>query len=137
LECSGVTRAIVSGALHGATQERVSKNDNAFCTFTVTEKVNGSTRWWKGVAFNKDVIDALKDLSAGSLVALAGEIDCEVWSPDDGRPPRLTWKITVDGLLTARKPYKAPSGRETVAPDPGGKPNHPRFGGPLNDDIPF
>ena len=136
-----MTRAILTGALHGAVQERVSKNDNAFCTFTVTEKVNGATRWWKGVAFNADVIDALKDLSAGSPVALAGEIDCELWTPEDGREPRLNWKIAVDGVLTAQRPPKTASGRETAAqPQDDRRPKLASAGAPgrtLDDDIPF
>lgn len=109
-----MTRAIVSGALHKSAEERTSKAGNPFSTFTVTEKFNGATRWWKGVAFNEEVISALKDLSAGSPVALAGEIDCELWTPEDGREPRLSWKITADAVLSAKAKPKQRTGREVA-----------------------
>jgi hypothetical protein len=52
---------------------------------------------------------------------VAGEIDAELWTPEDGREPRVNWKVTADAVLTAqpkRKP-KAANGRETAA-DTGG-----------------
>ena len=44
-------RAIVSGAVHKAAEERTSKAGHQFATFTIRENVNGSTRWWRVVAF--------------------------------------------------------------------------------------
>lgn len=118
-------RAVVSGALHRAAEERVSKARKPFATFTLRENANGSTRWWKAVAFDGEVIAVLKDLSAGEPIAIAGEIDAELWTPEDGRERRLSWKVTADAVLTARKPPKAAAGRETLkrssaAPDTGG-----------------
>ena len=59
-------RAIISGALHKAAEERTSKAGNQFATFTIRENVNGSTRWWRVVAFNESVIEAIKELAVGS-----------------------------------------------------------------------
>jgi Single-strand binding protein family len=133
-----MTRAIVSGALHKSAEERTSKAGSPFSTFTVTEKVNGATRWWKGVAFTDAAISILTEMAVGEPISVAGEIDCELWTPDDGRPPRLNWKITVDGVLSAHKP-KPVNGRETAAKswaasDQGSKPVHAST---LDDAIPF
>jgi single-stranded DNA-binding protein len=101
-------RAIVSGAMHKAAEERTSKAGNQFATFTIREKVNGSTRWWNVVAFNEIAIEALKGLAVGDPIAVSGEFDCELWTPEGGGESRLSWKITADAVLSTRaKPKKA------------------------------
>jgi single-stranded DNA-binding protein len=96
-------RAIVSGALHKAAEERISKAGKQFATLTLRENVNGSTRWWKAIAFDEGAIAVLKELSAGAPIAVAGEIDAEIWTPEDGSSPRVSWKLTVDAVLSARR----------------------------------
>jgi hypothetical protein len=99
-------RAIVSGALHKAAEERTSKAGKPFATLTIRENVNGSTRWWKGIAFDEGAIAVLKELPAGSPIAVVGEIDAEIWTPEDSSSPRMSWKLTVDAVLTARRREK-------------------------------
>jgi single-stranded DNA-binding protein len=107
-----MTRALVSGALRKAAEERISKSGKPFATFTIRENVNGSTRWWRGVAFGEGAIDVLKELSVGAPIAVAGEIDAEIWSPEDGREPRLNWKVTADAVWSARRPKRRDTARE-------------------------
>jgi single-stranded DNA-binding protein len=109
-----MTRTIVSGALHKAVEERVSKAGKPFATFTIRENVNGSTRWWRAVAFDEASISALKHLSAGAPLAVAGEIDAELWTPEGGGEPRLSWKITADAVLSAKAKPKQRAGREVA-----------------------
>jgi single-stranded DNA-binding protein len=99
-------RAIVSGAVHKAAEERTSKNGNPFATLTIRENVNGSTRWWRVVAFNEIAIEAMKGLAVGDPIAVSGEFDCELWTPEGGGESRLSWKITVDAVLSARAKHK-------------------------------
>jgi hypothetical protein len=99
-------RAIVSGALHKAAEERTSKAGKPFATLTLRENVNSSTRWWKAIAFDEVTIAVLKELSAGAPIAVSGEIDAEIWTPEDGSSPRVSWKITVDAVLSARRRRK-------------------------------
>jgi len=139
-----MTRAVVAGSIQKAIEARTSKAGKPFAIGTVCESVNGGRRFWNCVAFNETVIQALRSIQAGAPINVAGEIDCEIWKPADGREPRLNWKITVDGVLTAQAPAKAaesrtsttaehPAGRSGAAP--GGKPVHPSTS--LDDDIPF
>jgi Single-strand binding protein family len=107
-----MSRAIVSGALHRAVEIRTAKSGNPFATFTIREAINGAARWWRAVAFDEATITALRELDAGAPIACAGEIDCELWTPEDGRDPRLNWKITADTLLTARRPKRRETARE-------------------------
>jgi hypothetical protein len=100
-----MTRGIVSGALHKAAEVRTSKSGKPFATFTVRQSVNGSTRFWRAVAFDDASIAALKEMAAGSPIGVAGEVDCELYRPEGGEG-RLSWSIRVDGVLTARKPAK-------------------------------
>jgi Single-strand binding protein family len=107
-----MTRAIVSGALNKAVEIRTAKSGNPFATFTIREAANGAARWWRAVAFDEAVIAALRELDAGAPIPCAGEIDCELWTPEDGRDPRLNWKITVDAVLTARRAKRREPARE-------------------------
>ena len=107
-------RAIVSGALHKAAEERTSKAGNQFATFTIRENVNGSTRWWRVVAFNESVIEALKELAVGEPIAVSGEFDCELWTPEGGGESRLSWKITADAVLSVKAKPKQRAGREVA-----------------------
>jgi hypothetical protein len=136
-------RAIVSGALHKAAEERTSRAGNPFATFTVRENVNGSTRWWQAIAFSESTIEALKELSVGEPIAACGEITAEIYAPA-GSEGKINWRILVDSVLSARKPPKAKpesTGRKPKEAKPqADKPSrwaHPTTGGVLDDDIPF
>jgi hypothetical protein len=95
-------RAIVSGVLLKAPIEKASKAGNPFATFTIRESLNGSTRWWQAIAFVESVIEAVKELSVGEGLAVAGEITAEVYAPA-GSESRINWRIQVDAVLSARK----------------------------------
>ena len=72
------------------------------------EKVNGSTRWWSVVAFDEASIAAVLSMKVGDPIAVSGEFDCELWTPEGGGESRLSWKITADAVLSTRaKPKKA------------------------------
>jgi hypothetical protein len=104
------TRAIVSGALHKAAEERISvKTGKRFATLTIRENVNGSTRWWQCICFTESVIEDLKELAAGAPVSVTGEIDAEIYAPA-GSEGRINWRITVDAVLLARRPKAEPKG---------------------------
>ena len=96
-------RAIVSGALHKAAEERTSKAGKQFATLTLRENVNGSTLWWRVVAFDEASIAAALSMKVGEPIAVSGEINAELWTPEDGGEPRLSWKITADAVLSARR----------------------------------
>ena len=95
-------RAIVSGVLLKAPIEKASKAGNPFATFTIRESLNGATRWWQAIAFGETAIEVLKEISVGEPIAVAGEITAEIYAPA-GSESRINWRITVDGILSARK----------------------------------
>jgi hypothetical protein len=99
-------RAIVSGVLFKAPIEKVSKTGNPFATLSIRENVNGATRWWQAITFSENAIEAMKDMSVGEPIAVAGEISAEIYPPA-GSESRINWRITVDAVLSARKPPKA------------------------------
>jgi Single-strand binding protein family len=119
-------RAILSGAVGKAAEFRTSKNGNSFATLSIRESVNGATRWWQGISFSESAIEVLKELSVGEPLAVAGEITAEIYAPA-GPESRINWRVTIDAVLSARKPPKAKpeggtkrqrqiaSGRETAA----------------------
>ena len=149
-------RVIVSGAVGKPAEIRTSKNGNTFATFSVRESVNGSTRWWQAIAFNESVIEAVKELSVGEGLAVAGEITAEIYAPAGGES-RINWRVTVDGALSARKPEAkdkrdgksvddAPKSIRAARTTPADGKAHadrswaaPQTGGdaPLDDSIPF
>jgi single-stranded DNA-binding protein len=109
-----MTRAIASGTLHKAAEERTSKAGNPFATFTLREKVNGSTRWWSVVAFDDASIAAVLSMKVGEPIAVSGEFSAELWTPEGGGEPRLSWKITADAVLSAKAKPKQRTGREVA-----------------------
>ena len=96
-------RAIVSGSIHKAPEERVSKAGKPFATFKLRENVNGSTRWWSAIAFDAAAITAVLAMKDGEPISISGEINAEIWTPEASSEPRLSWKITADAILTARQ----------------------------------
>jgi Single-strand binding protein family len=124
-------RAIVSGALHKAAELRTSKNGNQFATFTIRESLKGATRWWLAVAFSESTIEALKELAVGDPIAVAGDIDAEIYAPA-GSESRISWRITADAVLSARakpKKSKPQDGRQPFETN--------RWEGGPNDDVSF
>ena len=107
-------RAIVSGALHKSAEERTSKNGNPFATFTIRESLNGATRWWQAIAFDEASIAAVLSLKVGEPIAVSGEFSAELWTPEGGGEPRLSWKITADAVLSAKAKPKQRTGREVA-----------------------
>jgi hypothetical protein len=99
-------RAIVSGVLFKAPIEKATKAGNPFATLSIRENVNGATRWWQGISFSESAIEVLKELSVGEPIAVCGEISAEIYAPA-GSESRINWRITVDSVLSARKPPKA------------------------------
>jgi single-stranded DNA-binding protein len=99
-------RAILSGAVGKAAEIRTSKNGNPFATLSIRENVNGATRWWPAIAFSESAIESLKELSVGEPIAVAGEITGEVYA-QAGAESRINWRVTIDAVLSARKPPKA------------------------------
>jgi hypothetical protein len=114
-----MTRAVIAGSLHKPVEMRTSKAGKPYATFTACESVNGSRRFWRGVAFDEAAIAALKELPAGSPIALGGELDCEIYRPENAEP-KLSWSLKVDGVLTASKLKSAAretATRSSAAPD--------------------
>jgi hypothetical protein len=148
-------RAIVSGVLHKAPIEKVSKAGNPFATFPIRENVNGVTRWWQAITFNDNEIEVLKELSVGEPIAVCGEISAEIYAPA-GSESRINWRITVDAVLSARKVKpegatrkpqaakrdraEASSARQAEASNTGGALAAASWASPsplMNDDDPF
>jgi single-stranded DNA-binding protein len=117
-------RVIVSGALGKPPEIRTSKNGNQFATCSLRESLNGSTRWWQGIAFNESVIETLKEMAVGEPLAVAGEFTAETYAPA-GADARVSLRIVVDAVLSARKPKQKPTpeksfkqrGRERLLPE--------------------
>ena len=149
-------RAIISGVIFKAPIEKASKAGNPFATFTIRENHNGATRWWQAIAFNESAIGVLKELSVGEPIAVCGEITAEIYAPA-GSESRINWRITVDGILSARKVKaegatrkpqaakgrrdraEASSARQAEASNKGGR-AAASWASPsplMNDDIPF
>ena len=92
-------RAIVSGVLFKAPIEKASKAGKPFATFPICENHNGATRWGQAIAFSESAIEALKDISVGEPITVAGEITAEIYAPGSSES-RINWRITVSTVVT-------------------------------------
>jgi hypothetical protein len=130
-------RAVVAGVIFRAPTIKISKNGNRYALATIRSGSGDAARWWKVFAFSESVIEEITTLADGEPVAVAGEFDCEQYSPPGGEP-RLSWKVVADAVLSARRRKSKP--RQTKAPEPRPPAVAPSLfaeGRPLNDEIPF
>jgi single-stranded DNA-binding protein len=121
-------RGIVSGALFRAPQSKISKTGKVYAIAKIREGTGDAARWFNCIAFAESAVEELLQLSDGDPIAIAGEIDAELYKPEGGEV-RLAWKITVDAVLSARKKPREKQERKTLpsAPPPSD----------FNDSIPF
>jgi hypothetical protein len=138
-------RIVLTGAFGKPAEIRTSKNGNEFATFSIRESLNGSTRWWQGITFSDVVIQTVKEMSVSEPLAVCGEMSAEIYAPA-GAESRINWRITVDGVLSARAKPKQKAEKSAVKSAPetrsGGATASaswaaPAAGGVDASDIPF
>lgn len=137
-------RAIVSGVLFKAPASKVSKGGKPYVTLTIREGSGEAARWWRAVIFGESAIEEALRLGDGEPISVAGDFDAELYSRPDGAP-RITWRITVDSVLSAHRKPKAKSEQTNRQPRAAGGRGAasaswaaPTLGGAhASDDIPF
>jgi hypothetical protein len=114
-------RAIISGVLFRAPVTKTSKSGNLYVLATLRSGSGNVARWWKVFVFNESAIEEVSRLEDGDPIAVAGEFECEIYAPAGGES-RLSWRITADAILSARKPKAdrsaraaQPTGRQIAA----------------------
>ena len=95
-------RAIVSGIIFKAPQTKTSKAGKPYAIATIREGTGERVRWWKAFVFNEFAIEEILRLGDGDPIAVSGEFDCELWTPEGGGESRLSWKITANAILSAK-----------------------------------
>jgi single-stranded DNA-binding protein len=111
-------RVLLTGTLHKPPDRKVSKNGNGYIIATIREETGQSTRYWKAFIFDEACIATVEQLGAGSPLSVAGRLEASVWTPD-GKEPRVSFSVTVDGVLSAR----APPRKEKTNPNLGASAN--------------
>jgi hypothetical protein len=100
-------RAIISGSLFKQPIEKTSAAGKPYVLATIVEKIGDKKRWIKAFIFSESTCAEVRRLGDGDPIAVAGEIDADVYTPQGGEP-RVNWTVVVDGVLTARKPKREP-----------------------------
>jgi hypothetical protein len=138
-------RAIVGGILFKAPVSKTSKTGKPYVLATIREGSGERVRWWKCFAFSEAPIEELQRLGDGDPIAVAGEIDADVYAPD-GSDPRVNWRVTVDTVMSARKPKAKPEGTKHKPKEANGRdragsswasPSGSAGSVPFNDAVPF
>jgi hypothetical protein len=133
-------RAIVSGALFRAPESKTSKTGRPYALATIREGTGELTRWWKAFIFSASAIEEVQRLGDGDPIAVAGEIDAQIYTPA-GSESRINWSVGVDAVLSARpKPREAKpkTGKSARAPAKANSPTALLQGGrDFDDSIPF
>jgi hypothetical protein len=125
-------RAIVSGVIFKAPQTKTSKAGKPYAIATIREGTGERVRWWKAFVFNEFAIEEILRLGDGDPIAVSGEFDCELWTPEGGGESRLSWKITADAVLSARTKPKIAKLQDSRQPL-----ETKRWEGGPNDGVPF
>ena len=111
-------RAIVSGVLTRQAEERLSKTGKPYLKATIRDGSGDGARWVAAFVFNDAVREAISGMAAGEAIAVAGEIDAEIFTPEAG-PARISWSIKVDGVLSAQTGARKRSAAEPEQPREG------------------
>lgn len=132
-------RALISGVVFRQPAQKMTKAGHPFAFLTIRSGSGDAARWWKVFVFSELSIAEVMQLSDGKSIAVSGEFDAEIYAPA-GAEPRVTWKITADAVLSAKRlrpkePRKvagaAPATRPSAAPDLLNR------GRDFDDEIPF
>jgi hypothetical protein len=98
-------RAILAGSLAKPPVQKVGKSGKPFAIVSVRETGVEPARWWSAIVFGDGVPEVLR-LGVGDPVALAGNVEAEIYTPEGGEA-RVSWRFTADAVLTARKAPKS------------------------------
>jgi single-stranded DNA-binding protein len=104
-------RCVVSGSLSKQPIEKTSKSGNSYLLVKIVEKNGEKKRWISAFIFDEAACEEVRRLGDGDPLAVAGEVEADVYTPDGGEP-RINWTIVVDALISARR--KPKSERETA-----------------------
>jgi hypothetical protein len=123
-------RAIVSGTLSKQPMRKASSKGTAYLLATVREGKGDDARFWSAFVFSSALMEEIAQTQIGEAVSVAGEFTAEIYRPE-GKEPRVSYKIMVDAVLTARRPKKQ---REEKLQT---RSTALRPKGDFSDDIPF
>lgn len=85
-------RALITGELVAAPQERIGKTGKPFAIARVSVPMGDDGRvFCSAICFDADAVARLLQLKAGASVALAGTLKAGVWQAKDG-----TWRPSLD-----------------------------------------
>jgi len=126
-------RAIVPGVVFRAPEAKTSKAGKRYVVATIREGTGDALRWWKGIAFSESAAEALLEIRAGEPVGVAGAIDAELYTPAGGEA-RISFKVTVDAVLSAKAKPKPRTKQAKVDRLPSSSPAREAD---LDDDLPF
>jgi hypothetical protein len=125
---------LVSGAMRGPATRLLSKNGRTFVTATIKVRDGEAISWWKILAFDEGVQEALLARGEGESLAVQGSFKVEIWAPET-REPRLNLTVFADAILPVKRPRtpKAKKLAPAQADDRRAPPTAPAF----DDDLPF
>lgn len=104
--------ALIAGKLHGAPQQRTSKNGNPFTTCRVRVQNGDESALCMVICFDREAQAALLALVDGEAVALAGSLKVGTYEGKDGTRPSLD--MTASRVLTQ---YHITKRRKAMQPE--------------------
>jgi single-stranded DNA-binding protein len=100
-------RALVTGKLHDAPQQRTSANGKTYTTAKLrADGKDGSTVWCSIIAFNAEG-ERLATLQQGAALSVSGRAEVSAWSDKQGEP-KAGLSLMVDELATLKAKPKPP-----------------------------
>jgi single-stranded DNA-binding protein len=124
-------RVHTTGRLHGAPQQRTSKNGNPFTTAKlIVEQEGDAPALWLSITGFGETGEAISALTAGAVVSITGKAIFSVYQSKGGEP-RISVNVILDGFLTLQGTFRtSPKPRNP----PARKPSAPARRQPFYDD---
>jgi single-stranded DNA-binding protein len=133
-----VIDGLIAGKVFRQFTERVSKNNNTFCTGKIRVAVrDGDAIFVNVIAFNSAAVTALMALSDGDSVALTGELTPKVYVPAEGAP-RPSLDLLAHAVLSPfQVQRKRAAAKPTLRATPAGEVSSVGAERDFDDAIPF
>lgn len=95
-------RILATGIIHQKPVSKTAVNGNTYTKAILKEIKGDQTAWLNLTAFGSNGA-TLAEVEAGEGLSIAGEATVSLYEPE-GRPPRPSISVTVEQVITLRKP---------------------------------
>ena len=110
-------RVLLSGVLDKTPVRMTSKVGKTYLRSSARDGKGPDAKRWTVFVFSETAIEALEAPTVGEAFAASGPFEANIWVPE-GCEPRVNLSLTVDAILTTRRPKAKTEKTGRASPEP-------------------